>query len=58
MKRKSFLTASATLAALSGTAAGAQSIPGGTHFVERKADFNEAEFARLAARPADIRQLW
>ncbi|MGH8163269.1 MAG: hypothetical protein ACREP1_02920, partial [Rhodanobacteraceae bacterium] len=49
MNRGSFLTASASLAAL---------VPGGTQLVERKADFDEAAFARIVGRPADIRQLW
>lgn len=59
MKRRSFLASSASLAALAGGLAdAAQSIPGGSHLVERKADFNESEFARILGRPADIRQVW
>ena len=59
MNRGTFLASSASLAALAGTPAGAsaQSIPGGTHLVERKADFDEAAFARLAGRPADVRMV-
>lgn len=57
MNRGSFITSSASLAALAGApaAAIAQTIPGGTHLVERKADFDEAAFARLAGKPADVR---
>lgn len=59
MKRSSFLASSASLAVLAGGLAdAAQSIPGGSHFVERKADFNDAEFAKIVGRPADIRQVW
>jgi hypothetical protein len=57
MNRGTFLFSSASLAALSAApaSAAAESVPGGTHFVERRADFDEAAFARLAGRPADIR---
>jgi intracellular sulfur oxidation DsrE/DsrF family protein len=56
MNRSVFLTASATL--LAGTAASAaQSVPGGTHYVERKSDFDAAEFARVLDR-GQIRMLW
>jgi intracellular sulfur oxidation DsrE/DsrF family protein len=59
MKRSSFLAASATLAAASGTApALAQTVPGGTHFVERKADFDQKAFDAAVGRPAQVRQLW
>jgi intracellular sulfur oxidation DsrE/DsrF family protein len=59
MKRSTFLAASATVAAVSGAApALAQAVPGGTHFVERKADFDEKGFAAAVGRPAEIRQLW
>lgn len=50
MNRGTFLVSSASLAAVGG-------IPGGTHLVERKADFDEAAFARLAGRPADVRMV-
>ncbi len=58
MNRSTFLASSASLAALARTgAAAAQNVPGGTHLVERKADFDEAAFAQLVDKPADIRQL-
>lgn len=59
MKRRWFLTASATLAAATQAApvlAGA--IPGGEHLVERQANFDERAFAKRVGRPAKIRQLW
>ena len=59
MKRSSFLAASATIAAATGAApALAQAVPGGTHFVERKADFDQKAFDAAVGRPAEIRQLW
>ncbi len=59
MKRTAFLAASASLAALGPAAVrAAQAVPGGTHLVERRSDFDEAAFARAVGRPAEIRQLW
>lgn len=59
MNRSDFLTASASLvAATSGTQGARPIVPGGTHLVERKADFNEAAFAKIVGRPAEIRQMW
>lgn len=58
MNRSTFLVSSASLAALTQSNANAASVPGGTHLVERKSDFDEAAFARVAGRPADIRQLF
>jgi intracellular sulfur oxidation DsrE/DsrF family protein len=59
MNRLSFLAASATVAAATGAApALAQAVPGGTHFVERKADFDAAAFGAAVGRPAQIRQMW
>lgn len=56
MNRGTFLASSASLAALATTpAVAADAVPGGTHFVERKADFDEAAFAKLVGRPADVR---
>lgn len=56
MNRGTFLASSASLAALATTsAAAADAVPGGTHFVERKADFDEAAFAKIVGRPADVR---
>jgi intracellular sulfur oxidation DsrE/DsrF family protein len=59
MNRGTFLASSASLAALAQAGANAaQGVPGGTHFVERRADFDEAEFAKIAGKPADVRMLW
>lgn len=58
MNRTTFLTATAALAAASGGVASAQSVPGGEHFVERKADFDAQGFAKTFSRPSQIRQLW
>jgi len=61
MKRSVFLGASASGVAFGSTNARAElpsTIPGGTHFVEAKADFDEALFERTIGRPADIRQLF
>lgn len=46
MNRSSFLASTASLAA---------PIPGGTHLVERRADFDAAAFERAAGRAADVR---
>lgn len=58
MNRTAFLTASATLLAAAGGSASAHGVPGGTHLVERRADFDGAAFARTVGRDARIRQLW
>ena len=58
MKRTTFLSASATLLAASSGVAAAQSVPGGTNLVERKANFDEARFAATVGRSAEIRQLY
>ncbi|MGZ3515584.1 MAG: hypothetical protein ACXVAM_00250 [Vulcanimicrobiaceae bacterium] len=58
MKRSAFLAASASLVASGGAVEAATTVPGGTHLVERKADFDAAAFAQVAERPADVRQLW
>ena len=57
MNRRGFLASSATLASAPGVAA-AQSVPGGTHRVERRADFDAQAFAALVGRPAQIRQMY
>jgi hypothetical protein len=44
--------------ATSGGVAAAQTVPGGTQLVERKADFDERSFASVVGREADIRQLY
>lgn len=57
MNRRFFLAGSATIAA--GThAAGAATIPGGEHFVVRRADFDETSFAATLGRPAQVRQVY
>lgn len=59
MNRGSFLSSSATLAALAAVpASAAESVPGGTHLAERSTDFDEAGFARIVGRPAKVRQLF
>jgi intracellular sulfur oxidation DsrE/DsrF family protein len=59
MNRGSFLAASASLVAAAGSSTlAAESVPGGTHFVERKADFDSAAFDAAVGKPADIRQVW
>ena len=50
MNRASFLS-TASIAA-------AAAVPGGSDFVERRANFDEAAFISAIAKPADIRQLW
>lgn len=58
MNRTKFIAASASLVAASAGVSQAQGIPGGTHLVERKADFDAAAFRKLLGRPAKIRQLF
>jgi intracellular sulfur oxidation DsrE/DsrF family protein len=56
MNRSSFLASSASLVALSGALAeAAPAVPGGTHLVERRADFDEAAFAQAVGKAADVR---
>jgi intracellular sulfur oxidation DsrE/DsrF family protein len=55
MNRGEFLAASGMLAA-SGPVA--QGVPGGEHFVARRADFDAAAFAARVGRPAQIRQVY
>ena len=57
MKRSTFLYASGALAA-GATRAQAQTVPGGTHLVERFADFDEDALQTAVNKPADVRQLW
>ncbi len=57
MNRTSFLVASASAVAASSGIATAESVPGGTHFVETKADFNEAAFRQIVGR-GQIRQVF
>jgi len=58
MKRSGFLMASASLAAFAPSRASADVVPGGTHAVERRADFDEASFSAAVGKAADVRQLW
>lgn len=58
MKRTDFLVASASLVAATGATADAQGVPGGSHPVERLAQFDHAAFAKAVGRPAKIRQLF
>lgn len=51
MNRASFLS-SATIAAA------ATGVPGGSNFVERRANFDASAFARAVGKPAEIRQVW
>ncbi len=58
MNRTRFLAASATLVAAGVTPAAAQSVPGGTNFVERSTQFDMESFDKLLGRPAKIRQVF
>lgn len=59
MKRSGFLASSASLVAIGASSAGAAPVvPGGTHLVERHADFDQVAFDHLVGKPAAIRQLW
>jgi len=59
MNRSTFLAASATIAAAGGAApALAQTVPGGTQFVERRANFDQHAFDAVVGRAAQVRQLW
>lgn len=58
MNRGSFLSSASLAAVAAGTASAAPAVPGGSHLVERRADFDAAGFVRVASRPADVRQLW
>jgi len=57
MDRKGFLVSAATAAATPSIGS-AQNVPGGTHRVERQADFDEGAFNAIVGRPAQIRQLY
>jgi hypothetical protein len=58
IKRSAFLAATAVVATAARVAAQDTATPGGTHFVERKADFDNDAFAKIVGRQADIRQLY
>lgn len=57
MNRRVFLGGSATVAAATGVASAAV-VPGGTHLVERRADFDAAAFASIVGRPSAVRGLY
>lgn len=58
MNRSSFL-ASASLAAAATATARAATVPGGTHLVERRSDFDLAAFEAVVDKPeTQIRQVW
>lgn len=60
MNRTAFLAVSTAFAATAEAVAQGEtrSIPGGTHLVERKADFDAESFAKIVGREAQIRQLY
>ncbi|HEV7179882.1 MAG TPA: hypothetical protein VGN11_08420, partial [Candidatus Baltobacteraceae bacterium] len=59
MNRNGFLAATTTLVAAGITSpALADDVPGGSALVERKANFDEAAFAKILGRAADIRQVF
>lgn len=58
LNRRNFFAGSLTIAAASGVARAQSAVPGGTHGVERQADFDATRFAELVGRPAQIRQLY
>ncbi len=57
MNRSHFLASSVSIAALAQAQAAAQAVPGGTHFVERAADFNQSAFASAVDR-GTVRMVW
>lgn len=58
LNRKAFVATSLTIAGASHVAQAQTTIPGGTHRVERRADFDERAFAAILGRRAQIRQLY
>ena len=57
IKRSRFLAASATMVAGAVAPAAAAAVPGGTNFVERRAQFDAGAFDAVVGRPAEIRQV-
>lgn len=57
MNRRGFFAGSLTAAA-TGVARAQSAVPGGTHRVERRAEFDAPLFATTVGRPAQIRQLY
>jgi len=58
MNRGAFLASASIAAAGVAAPAVAADVPGGTHFVEPRSDFDDAAFARIVDRPSDIRQVF
>jgi len=58
MNRGAFLASASIAAAGVAAPAVAGDVPGGTHFVEPRSDFDEAAFASVVGRPADIREVF
>ncbi|HET9394003.1 MAG TPA: hypothetical protein VFO29_10865 [Candidatus Rubrimentiphilum sp.] len=58
MNRGSFLSSASLAAIAAGTANAATTVPGGSDFVERKANFDAAGFIRAVNKPQNVRQLW
>jgi intracellular sulfur oxidation DsrE/DsrF family protein len=57
LNRRGFLASSVSVAAAPALGE-AQGVPGGTHRVERRADFDERAFDAAVGRPAQIRQVY
>jgi hypothetical protein len=57
INRSRFLAASATMVAGAVAPAAADAVPGGTNFVERRAQFDFGAFDAVVGRPAQIRQV-
>jgi len=58
MNRASFLSSASAVAVAASSADAAAAVPGGSNFVERRANFDAASFVRAVNKPADIRQVW
>ena len=58
MNRASFLSSASAVAVAASSADAAPAVPGGSNFVERRANFDAASFVRAVNKPADIRQVW
>jgi hypothetical protein len=58
MKRMMFLGTTALGAALPAITGAAEAVPGGTHLVERRADFDAHGFDRVLGRRAEYRLMW
>jgi len=58
MNRASFLSSASAVAVAASSADAATAVPGGSNFVDRRANFDAASFVRAVNKPADIRQVW